>query len=108
MEDGRITCKQCNGKGEYRVRFYYKDKQYYYFSKCGVCFTKGYLDWIEYARGRKFGISGFYIDTHPAGSLIIDPEEFGGCRIYDGHNYINKGTKRGEALWNYLLIEKEG
>ncbi|MCK5611690.1 hypothetical protein KAR91_58005 [Candidatus Pacearchaeota archaeon] len=106
MEDGRIIiCKQCNGRGEVRVRFYYKDKHYYYFSKCGICYTKGYLDWVEYARGRKPGIAGFYIDDHPAGSCIIAPKKFGGCRVFDGHRYIDAKTERGEALWNYLVSE---
>ncbi len=104
---GRVKCKRCNGKGEYRVRFYYKDKHYYYYSKCGHCYAQGYLDWVEYARGRKPGIAGIFFDDHPAGSCIICPAEFGGCRVYDGHHFINTNTERGEALWDELVAVKK-
>lgn len=106
-EDGKIICKRCNGKGEYRTRFYYKDKAYYYFQKCGQCRTKGYLDWVELARGRKPGIEGWFIDCNPAGSMWVAPKEFGGCRVYDGHNYISTDTERGEALWHELITKDE-
>jgi hypothetical protein len=103
LEDGRIICKRCNGKGEYRVRFYYKDKHFYYYSSCGHCYARGYNDWIELARGRKPGMAGLFCDTHPAGSCMMMSKEFGGCRVYDGHHYIHVDTKRGEALWNHLV-----
>ena len=83
------------------------DKHYYYFSKCGHCYAKGYLDWVEYVRGRKPGIGGIFFDDHPAGSCMIAPEKFGGCKVYDGHKYISANTERGEALWNELVAEKD-
>jgi len=107
MKDGRIKCTRCNGKGEYRVRFSYKNKIYYYFRKCGYCYNRGYLDWVEFARGRKPGIAGMFCDDHPAGSMVIAPERFGGCSVYDGHNYIHTETERGEALWNELITKDE-
>lgn len=107
MKDGRVKCKRCNGRGEYRVRFYYKEKTYYYFSKCGHCYAKGYLDWIEVARGRKSGIAGFLVDINPAGSIYVAPKELGGCHVYDGHNYIDLKTERGEALWSELVKKSD-
>lgn len=117
-EDGRIICKRCNGKGEYRVRFYYKDKHYYYYSSCGHCYARGYNDWVELARGRKPGIFGMYIDNHPAGSISIIGKsikieiygqlvEAGGNFVYDGHNYINADTERGQALWHEFVVKGE-
>jgi len=106
MDEGKIKCKRCNGKGEYKTRFYYKEKAYYYYNKCGHCRTKGYVDWVSNARGRKPGIEGIFFDDHPAGSCWIAPERFGGCRVFDGHNYISTHTKRGEALWDELVAEK--
>jgi nitrite reductase/ring-hydroxylating ferredoxin subunit len=103
MEDGKVKCKRCNGRGEYRVRFTYKDKIYYYFSKCGHCYAQGYLDWVEVARGRLPGMAGVFCDTHPAGSCIVAPKKFGGCKVYDGHHYISTDTPRGEALWDKLV-----
>jgi len=105
MEDGQVKCKRCNGRGEYRVRFTYKDKNYYYFSKCAHCYSKGYLDWIEIARGRMSGIEGIFFDTHPPGSRIFAPKKFGGCKVYDGHKFISVDTPRGVALW-HELVEK--
>lgn len=108
QEDGKIKCKRCNGRGEYRVRFQYKDKTYYYFSKCGHCYARGYNDWVEIARGRPPGIEGMFCDSHPAGSAILDgsKEQFlGGSSVYDGHNYISIKTKRGEALWNEFMTK---
>ena len=107
MEDGKIKCKQCNGRGEYKTRFYYKNKHYYYYSKCGRCRTRGYIDWVEAARGRIPGIEGWFVDDHPAGSHLIAPLKFGGCHVYDGHNYINVDTPRGEALWQELVADDE-
>lgn len=111
-EDGRVKCKRCNGRGEYRVRFYYKDKHYYYYSKCGHCYAQGYLDWVEAARGRKPGIAGIFFDNHPAGSCRMVSkslaEEFGMTNaVYDGHNYIDADTERGEALWDELVAKKK-
>jgi hypothetical protein len=102
---GFIKCKRCKGKGEYRVRFYFEDKTYYYFSKCGDCRAKGYIDWVTNARGRKPGIAGWFVDDHPAGSMIIAPLKFGGCHVYDGHKYIDADTKRGKALWEELILK---
>jgi len=105
MKDGRVKCKRCNGKGEYRVRVYFEDNAYYYFEKCGNCYAKGYFDWIEAARGRLPGISGFFCDTHPAGSMFVNGtgnSDFGDTSIYDGHNYISIKTERGKALLNEL------
>jgi len=104
--DGKIKCKRCNGKGEYRVRITYKGKTYYYFSKCAECYARGYLDWVEYARGRLPGIRGIFFDNNPAGSVIIATENLGGCSVYDGHNYISIKTPRGKALWD-TLVSKE-
>jgi len=107
MNDGKMKCKRCNGKGEYRVRINYKEKIYYYFSKCEECYAKGYMDWVEYARGRLPGIRGMFFDDHPAGSIFMADKEFGGCKVYDGHNYISIDTPRGEALWNTLIGGEE-
>jgi hypothetical protein len=118
MEEDKIICKKCNGRGEYRVRFYYKNKHFYYYSKCGHCYARGYLDWIEVARGRKPGIQGYLIDSHAAGSLSIIGESIKvkvhgilvsarGNFIYDGHNYIDAKTERGSALWNHFISRKE-
>jgi hypothetical protein len=106
MKDGIIKCKRCHGNGEYRVRIYHKGKIYYYFSKCGKCYGKGYLDWVENARGRLPGLRGMFVDTHPAGSLMMD-REIGGCAIYDGHKYIDVNTPKGEALWDNLVGKEE-
>lgn len=107
MDESKIKCKRCNGRGEYRVRFYYNNKQYYYYSKCGHCYAKGYLDWVEVARGRKPGLAGFLIDDHPAGSLSIVGKSAGKIlgmtsSVYDGHHYISVDTERGKALWDYF------
>jgi len=104
---GLIKCKRCNGRGEYRRRFYYENKAYYYWSKCGHCYAKGYIDWVSHAMGRPEGILGMFCDNHPAGSCIVAPEKFGGCQVYDGHNYISADTERGNALWQELVAEKE-
>jgi len=106
METGKVKCKRCNGRGEYRVRVTYKEKIYYYFSKCGHCYARGWNDWIEVARGRIPGIEGIFFDNHPAGSAIIAPTNMGGCSIYDGHNYIKLNTPRGTALWNELISKE--
>jgi len=103
MEDGNVICKRCNGRGEYRLRFYYKENAYYYFEKCAHCYARGYNDWIEVARGRRPGFEGLFCDNHPAGSMVLAPEKLGGCSVYDGHNYIDSKTERGEALWHELV-----
>ncbi len=106
MEEGKIKCERCNGRGEYRVRFEYEGKTYYYFSKCGHCYARGYNDWVEIARGRKPGITGMFCDSHPAGSMFVNGSgnpKFGTTSVYDGHNYISIKTKRGEALWQELI-----
>lgn len=109
MEAGRVKCKRCNGRGEYRVRFHYKDKHYYYYSKCGNCYARGYNDWVELARGRKPGIEGYFVDDHPAGSLWIvgvsAKSRFGASKVYDGHRYIPVDTERGEALWYEFVVK---
>lgn len=106
-DEGKIKCPRCKRKGDRRVRFYYKEKAYYYYLKCGHCWAKGYLDWIEVARGRLPGIVGLFFDIHPAGSAMIAPEKFGGRSVYDGHEYISTKTKRGEALWNKFVSGDE-
>jgi hypothetical protein len=108
MEDGKIKCKRCHGNGEYRVRIYHKGKIYYYFSKCEKCYGKGYHDWIEKARGRLPGLRGIFVDSRPAGSIIMLDKNLGGCAIYDGHNYIDINTTRGEALWDNLITKGNG
>jgi hypothetical protein len=112
IDESKIKCKRCNGRGEYRVRFYYKDEQYYYYSKCGHCYAKGYLDWVEVARGRRPGIAGLYVDDHPAGSCRIVSKSVEkmlgfGSAVYDGHNYIDVNTERGKALWHELITKQE-
>ena len=107
--EGYEICEKCNGKKEHIIKFKYKGKEFHYYSKCGHCFANGKIDWIEKARGRRSGIYGLFIDTHPAGSMIVDgsKEQFmGGNQVYDGHEYIKADTERGEALW-YELITKE-
>ena len=70
------------------------------------CRARGKIDWVEKARGIKPGIEGWFINTHPAGSMIIDGiGTMGGNSVYDGHDYIKTDTKRGKALW-YELISK--
>ena len=67
------------------------------------------LDWIEIARGRRPGIAGMFCDTHPAGSLFINGtscKALGGSSIYDGHNYIDLDSERGQALYHALCVEE--
>jgi hypothetical protein len=108
-DDGYEICKKCNGKKEHIIKFEYKGKEFHYYEKCGHCRAKGKIDWVEKARGRKPGIEGWFIDTQPAGSIIMDGSEnqiMGGSSVYDGHNYIKLDTERGTALWHELVTKQ--
>ena len=106
-KDGFEVCDKCHGAKEFIIKFTYKGKEYHYYSKCGHCYATGKIDWVEKAKGRLPGIAGFFIDAHPAGSLnmvgkSIDIPGFQSS-IYDGHEYIDLDTERGEALYNELI-----
>jgi len=108
-DDGYEICKKCKGKKEHIIKFKYKGKEFHYYSSCGNCYATGKIDWVEKARGRKPGLAGFFIDTNPAGSLIIDSSEdqfLGGNQVYDGHDYIKTDTEKGEALWHELITKQ--
>jgi len=105
-EDGYIICKKCKGKKENIIKFEYKGKEFHYYSKCGHCHARGKIDWVETARGRKPGIEGWFVDTHPPGSRRIMGVRAGGNQIYDGHQYISVNTERGEALWHELVTKR--
>lgn len=103
--DGYEICGHCKGKKETINYFKYKDKTFHYYSKCSHCYAKGKIDWIQKAMGRRSGLAGYFVDLYPAGSMIIDGTEdriMGGSRIYDGHEYIDLNSERGDALWNEL------
>ena len=107
--EGYEICEKCKGKKEHIIKFKYKDKEFHYYRKCGYCFATGKIDWVEKARGRKPGIFGWFIDTHPPGSMVVDGsknEIMGGSAVYDGHNYIKADTERGEALWHELITKQ--
>jgi len=101
--NGYEICDHCKGKKEVIEYFKYKDKEFHYYSKCGHCYATGKIDWIQKAMGRKPGWDGYFLDDHPAGSMIIDGTKdriMGGSQIYDGHEYIDLNSERGDALWN--------
>ncbi len=109
-DDGYEICKKCNGKKEHIIKFKYEGKEFHYYEKCSHCFATGKIDWVEKVRGRKPGIYGWFIDTHPAGSMFVDGTEnqmMGGSSIYDGHDYIKLDTERGTALWYELKGKDE-
>ena len=106
--DGYEICKKCKGEKENIITFKYKGKEFHYYEKCGYCYATGKIDWVEKARGRRPGLAGWFMDTHPAGSRFVDGSKdqiMGGTSVYDGHDYIKADTERGEALW-YELITK--
>jgi hypothetical protein len=108
-DEGYEICEKCKGKKELIKYFKYKGKEFHYYVKCGHCYATGKIDWVEKARGRRTGIYGWFLNTHPAGSLIVDgtPNQvMGGSAVYDGHNYIKADTERGEALWHELITKQ--
>lgn len=103
--DGYEICEICKGKKELIIYFKYKNKKFHYYEKCGHCRATGKIDWVQNTMGKKPGIDGIFFDTHPAGSMMIDGTEdqiMGGSSIYDGHEYINIDSKRGQALFDEL------
>ena len=108
-DDGYEICKKCKGKKENIITFKYKDKEFHYYEKCGYCYATGKIDWVRKARGRKPGMEGWFIDTHPAGSLVMDGSKeqiLGGSSVYDGHDYIKLDTERGTALYHELVTKR--
>jgi len=107
-KNGYEICKKCKGKKENIITFDYKGKEFHYYEKCGYCYATGKIDWVRKVRGRKPGIEGWFVDTHPAGSIFVDGSEdqmMGGSSVYDGHEYIKADTERGTALWHELIIK---
>ena len=104
MEEGFMICKDCKGRKYHKVKFTYKRKNYIYYNKCALCNATGQIDWIENAIGRV----GWYIDSHPAGSLMIISPTItkNSSTIYDGKKYINIHTSRGRALYNELISKR--
>jgi hypothetical protein len=108
--NGYEICEKCKGKKELTIYFKYKGKQFHYYEKCGNCYATGKIDWVQKVRGRRPGILGMFMDTRPAGSMIIDGTKeriLGGMQIYDGHEYVNTDTERGEAILHELHSEEE-
>jgi hypothetical protein len=101
VKEGFVKCKECKGKKYHKVKFTYKEKNYIYYNKCALCDATGEVDWVKNIQGR----IGWYIDNHPAGSLMLISNTIAknASTIYDGKKYINIHTKRGEALYNELV-----
>ena len=108
MQEGQVICPECKGKKYYRKRVCFKNKYYYYYSKCTFCSAEGTVDWVKALKGRIKG--EWFFDSNPAGSLIMDGSEdqsMGGSSIYDGKKYIPLYSDRGLALHNHFWKDED-
>ena len=100
LEPGYYKCKHCKD-GKKTVHFMYKGKEFSYKQTCAECYGKGKIDWIRNATGR----NTWFFDNYPPGSMVIDGIHKC-CTIYDGEQYVDVSTERGEALY-YELYQSE-